>query len=228
MPTSRRRPGTRSRSSRGRPGSGTRGPPGCRRPSRARPPRGPRARCCPPRWPRRRSHRHRRRRPRRSTTRPCPRVTVTRWTRSAARVADTCRRRPRRRTRETPRSPTRPSDPQFGLWNVSSADVCSFTTSSAASSEPASDTTTPCSRSSGGCRRRDGAAQVGRPVVVGAVRRAHRAGHDHGLRPVEQEVPGEGGLLDRVRALDDHRAVDVRVRQPLPERRPRSRSASGT
>ena len=56
-------------------------------------------------------------------------------------------------------------------------------------------------------------AKVGRPVEPGIVGRAHRPGHHDRLGTVEHEVPAEGGLLDRVRALDDDRAIDRRIRQ---------------
>jgi len=78
-----------------------------------------------------------------------PTVTVIRWTPVAARADVTCRRPRRRRSSDTPSSPTRPSDPLFGLWKVSSVELCSLMTSSAASSVPANDTTTPWSRNAG-------------------------------------------------------------------------------
>ena len=93
---------------------------------------------------------------------------------------------------------------------------------------PARQTTTPAPRIDGGGRDPDRVAQVGRPVEAGLVRRAHRAGHDDRLRPVEDEIPAERGLLDRVGALDDDRAVDRRVGQRLADDRRRSRAAPGT
>ena len=58
----------------------------------------------------------------------------------------------------------------------------------------------------------DRVAQVRRPVEAGLGGGPHRAGHDDRLRAVEEEVPEERRLLDRVGALDDDRAVDRRDR----------------
>ena len=59
----------------------------------------------------------------------------------------------------------------------------------------------------------DRVAQVLRAVVRLLRRRPHRADHDHRLGRQRQQVPGEGRLLDDVRALHDDRAVDLGPRQ---------------
>ena len=58
-------------------------------------------------------------------------------------------------------------------------------------------------------RDRDRIAQVFRPVVAVLGRAPHRANHRDRLGRQRKEVPGEGGLLDDVGALDDDRAVDL-------------------
>ena len=61
--------------------------------------------------------------------------------------------------------------------------------------------------------RRDRGAQVGRPVVALLVRGAHGARDDDGFWRIEDQVPGERGLLDRVGALDHDDAIDRRIVQ---------------
>ena len=64
-----------------------------------------------------------------------------------------------------------------------------------------------------GCRRPDRVAQVARTVEASLVAGAHRARHDHRLRAIENEVPTERRLLDRVGSLGDDDPVDRRVVQ---------------
>ena len=56
---------------------------------------------------------------------------------------------------------------------------------------------------------RGGGQNVRRPVRAGGLGPTHRAGDDHRLVARQQQVEQERRLLDRVRALDDDRAVDV-------------------
>ena len=94
--------------------------------------------------------------------------------------------------RVTPASrPTRPSEPPFGLANVSSADACILTHVVRRLDRPgeADDDARATHRRRGGDA--DRVAQVRRAVEAGLVRRPHRPGHDDRLRAVEDEVPAE-------------------------------------
>ena len=101
-PRSRRRPGTRRRRSRRRPGSASSARPAARRRSPAPRRRAARPRCSRHRSLRRRSRPRRRRSSASIGVPSIATVAVTRWTRSAARVALTCRRGPRARVDDDP------------------------------------------------------------------------------------------------------------------------------
>ena len=131
---------------------------------------------------------------------------------SAARSVATCRRGPRSRSTITRSPTTRPSGPVSRHWNESSALACVFVTASAGLIVPSRTTCTPAPRSAGEAAQRTASRRLAGPSSFGSDGGAHRAGHDHRLGPVEDEVPQERGLLDHVGALDDDDAVDRRVR----------------
>ena len=65
----------------------------------------------------------------------------------------------------------------------------------------------------------DSVTQVGRSIEAELIGGPHRAGHHDRLGSIEDQVPAEARLLDRVRTLDHDGASDAWVR----ERRPQDR-----
>ena len=144
-------------------------------------------------------------------------VAVMRWTRSAARVVATWRGAARPQHPDLVRRPPARATRRSGSRTcqrrrvhlehvVGRLDRAGEADDDAGAAQPP------------GRRDPDGVAEVGRTIEAGRIRRPHRAGHDDRLRPLEDEIPAEARLLDRVGALDDDRAVDRRIGQRRPQR----------
>ncbi len=76
--------------------------------------------------------------------------------------------------------------------------------------------TTPRPRQAGEIATRSAAARLAGPIGADSVRATHRAGEHHGRLDVEQQVEGEGGVLEGVGAMHHHDAYRA-IRHACPD-----------